>query len=146
LVHCQERRNKHIHLSGRFSNRSPFVPSSSFIASGWELLNRFDEFRAYIRLEMRTGKFWHVMFWFIVESALVNAWILYKVTRELAFLEVEYTHFEFRVAIALALAQEWEDMGCVFIPQQGPAVSSPNTLLKGSRSQSSSIFCFTKAK
>ena len=51
-----------------------------------------------------------------LESALVNAWILYKISRELAFLEVEYTHLQFRVAVSLALAQEWEDMGCVFNP------------------------------
>ena len=65
-----------------------------------------------------------------LESALVNACILYKIIRELAFLEVEYTHLQFRVAIAMALAQEWEDMGCVFNPNTQPAAGSPGTLLK----------------
>jgi hypothetical protein len=53
------------------------------------------------------------MMWFIFESALVNAWVLYKCTREKANLPPQYTHLEFRVSIALTLAAEWEDMGCV---------------------------------
>jgi hypothetical protein len=66
-----------------------------------------------------------VTFWFIVESTLVNSWIL---SRELANLELEYTHFDFRVAIARALAREWEDRGCVF--QRGNVVSSLESMLK----------------
>lgn len=95
-------------------------------------VDRFDQFRSYIRLEMRTAKFWHVMFWFIIESALVNAYILYKVTRELALLPVEYSHLEFRIAIVLALVAEWESMGCVYDPKLDPAVvtASPNAKLK----------------
>ena len=54
------------------------------------------------------------MFWFILESALVNACVLYKLTRKLACLELEYTHFQFRIAVALALAKECEDMVCAF--------------------------------
>jgi hypothetical protein len=77
---------------------------------------------------MRTGKFWHVMLWFIIESALVNAYILYKITREYAMLEVEFTHLEFRVAIVLALVAEWESMGCASSP--AAAVSSPSSQLK----------------
>lgn len=53
------------------------------------------------------------MMWFIFESALVNSWVLYKSTRDTAKLPLEYTYFEFRVSIALALASEWEAMGCV---------------------------------
>jgi hypothetical protein len=91
-------------------------------------VDRFDQFRAYIKLEMKTSKFWHVMLWFILESALVNAYVLYKLTRQLANLEIQYSHFQFRVAVARALAQEWEGMGCVFQPTKG--VISPRTLLK----------------
>jgi len=36
-------------------------------------VDRFDQFRAYIKLEQKSGKFWHPMMWFIFESALVNA-------------------------------------------------------------------------
>jgi hypothetical protein len=68
------------------------------------------------------------MLWFIVESALVNSYILYKVTRELSFLELEYTHLEFRIAVVLALASEWESMGCAFNPDG--SVTSPSTQLK----------------
>ena len=91
-------------------------------------VDRLDQFRAYIKLEMKTGKFWHVMLWFILESALVNAYVLYKVIRQLANLEVKYSNFQLRVVVAQALAQEWKGMGYVFETQQG--VGSPRTLLK----------------
>jgi hypothetical protein len=91
-------------------------------------VDRFDQFRAYIKLEMRTGKFWFPMMWFIMESALVNAWIIYKATRELAGLPLQFTNFEFRVSIARSLAAEWEMMGCVYNP--GAMPSSPNSILK----------------
>jgi hypothetical protein len=76
-------------------------------------VDTFDQFRSYINLELKSGKFWHPMMWFIFESALVNAWVLYKSTKTAAGLPVEYTHLEFRIAIALALAAEWEAQGCV---------------------------------
>ena len=33
----------------------------------------FDQFRQYIKLELRSRKFWHPLFWFIIESVLVNS-------------------------------------------------------------------------
>ena len=51
--------------------------------------------------------------WFVFESARVNSWVLYKCTREKADLPLQDTHLEFRISIALALAAEWEDMGCI---------------------------------
>jgi hypothetical protein len=81
-----------------------------------------------MKLEMRSGKFWHPMMYFIVESSLANAWILYKATRELAGLPLQYDHFQFRVSIALSLAAEWEGMGCVFNPVG--QVNSPTKLLQ----------------
>ena len=85
----------------------------------------FDQFRSYIKLELRSGKFWHPMMWFIFESALVNSWVLYKSTRERAGLPFQFTHLEFRISIALALAAEWEDMGC--IPRTGNNTYSPHS-------------------
>jgi hypothetical protein len=32
--------------------------------------------------------FWHPLFWFIIEAALVSVWLLYKATCELAMLPV----------------------------------------------------------
>jgi hypothetical protein len=90
----------------------------------------FDQFRAYIRLEMRTDKFWHVMLWFLVESALVNAFILYKLTRDFSNLSVEYSHLQFRIAVVLALAAEWESMGCVYTSTVGQVLASPNSKMK----------------
>ena len=75
-------------------------------------VDTFDQYRSYISLEMRSGKFWHPMMWFIIESALVNAWVLYSTTREKAQLPFNFTHLEFRRAIVLAVASEWESMGC----------------------------------
>ena len=46
------------------------------------------------------------MMWFILESALVNAWVLYKATREAAGLAPKFTHMEFCNSIALALAAD----------------------------------------
>jgi hypothetical protein len=86
-------------------------------------VDRFDQFRANLKFEMRSGKFWHPMMWFIIESAMVNAFILYKVTREIAGLPVLYTHFQFRLSVCLALVAEWEDMGCVYCPANMKALS-----------------------
>lgn len=90
-------------------------------------VDRFDQLRAYIKLEMRTGKFWFPMMWFILESALVNSWILYKTTREKSGLQLEYDNFAFRASIARSLAAEWENMGCVF---KVSSTESPSKLLK----------------
>ena len=90
----------------------------------------FDQLRAYVALELRSNKFWHPMFWFILEAALVNSWILYKVTRQEAGLELEYTHLQFRKSIALALAAEWEAMGC---KKKSPTPVSPTSMYKNTK-------------
>ena len=58
------------------------------------------------------------------ESALVNSCVLYKATREAAPLPLEYSHQNFCISIALALASEWESMGCV---NQEGVLNSPTT-------------------
>ena len=75
-------------------------------------VNTFDQYRSYIKLDMKSNKFWHPMMWFLFESALVNSWVLYKETMPKAGKELSYSLYEFRKAIALALAAEWESMGC----------------------------------
>lgn len=87
----------------------PFIVKEYNLYMG--AVDRFDQFRSYVGLDMRSTKFWHPMMWFIIESSLVNAWVLYRATREKAGLPLQYDHFSFRRAIALALAAEWEDMG-----------------------------------
>jgi hypothetical protein len=72
----------------------------------------FDQYRSYVQVELRSRKFWHPLFWFVIEAALINSWLLYKTTREKALLPLEYSLFTFRKSIALALAAEWESMGC----------------------------------
>jgi Transposase IS4 len=76
-------------------------------------VDMFDQYRSYVQVEMRSRKFWHPLFWFVIESALINSWLLYKTSRQLGHLPVEYTlFFTFRKSVALALAAEWENMGC----------------------------------
>jgi hypothetical protein len=41
----------------------------------------YDQYRSYVQLDLRSFKFWHPLFWLVVESALVNSWLLYKATR-----------------------------------------------------------------
>jgi hypothetical protein len=72
----------------------------------------YDQYRSYVKLDLRSRKYWHPLFWLIIESALVNAWLLYKTSREAAKLQLEYTLFTFRKSIALALVSEWEASGC----------------------------------
>ena len=69
----------------------------------------FDQYQAYYKLQHRSFKYWHAMFFFILEAALVNAWVLYKGSRERANLVVEFTHFQFRAEVAKSLARDWEN-------------------------------------
>jgi hypothetical protein len=78
-------------------------------------------------MDIHTRKFRHVLFWLVIESALINSWLLYKATRENANLAVEYSFFTFRKSIALALVAEWENMVCRPIT---PALQSPHKILQ----------------
>jgi hypothetical protein len=75
-------------------------------------VDMFDQYRSYVKLDFRSRKYWHPLFWFIIESALINAWILYKTTVQKAGLPLLYNFFTFRKSIALALAAPWEKKGC----------------------------------
>jgi hypothetical protein len=82
----------------------PAVKSYRAFMGGVDL---FDQYRAYYKLQLRSFKYWHVMFFFILEAALVNAWVLYSQNMKRAGLPPEFNHFEFRAAIAMKLAEEW---------------------------------------
>ena len=71
-------------------------------------------------------------FWFIVEASLINAWLLYKSSREAAMLPIEYTMFTFRKSIALALVAEWETMGC----KNHTSTLSPTKSMQNPKTQS----------
>jgi hypothetical protein len=74
-------------------------------------VDTFDQYRSYIKLDLKANKFWHPMMFFIIEAALANSWILYKATMEEAGQQLKYTHFEFRKSIAYGLAAEWDKIG-----------------------------------
>ena len=108
-------------------NRPPAVKFYNMYMGAVDL---FDQLRSYIKLDLPCNKFWHPMFWFVVESALVNSWVLYKATRESASLPLEYTHLQFRKSIAMALAAQWEAMGC---RRQVATAQSPTSMYKKTR-------------
>jgi hypothetical protein len=85
----------------------------------------FDQYRSYLRFDLTCRKFWHPIFWFVMESALINSWILYKVTRIKANLPVVLDHVGFRISVILALANEWEKRGCTSFD----IAESPTTML-----------------
>jgi hypothetical protein len=89
----------------------------------------YDQYRSYIQMDLRSTKFWHPLFWLIIESALLNSWLLYKVTMEAANLPLTYTFFTFRKSVALALVSEWESKGCrnVAPGTNSPSKTVPNT-------------------
>jgi hypothetical protein len=99
-------------VNGKLRKSVPIPPVVKNYRHNMGGVDTFDQLRAYVLLEMRSMKFWHPMMYFIIESALVNSWILYKQNRELAGLPLKFTNVEFRESIALALAAEWEDSGC----------------------------------
>jgi Transposase IS4 len=90
-------------------------------------VDMFDQYRSYVQIELRSRKFWHPLFWFIIESALINSWLLYKASRKLALLPVEYTLFSFRKSIVLAMVSEWEAMGCRHKTQSPPKKMQTST-------------------
>jgi hypothetical protein len=106
-------------------------------------VDTFDQLRSYVNLEMRSLKYWHPMMYFIFEAALVNSWVLYKSNREKAGLEVEYSHVDFRKAICIGLASEWEASGCSY---RAPCISptkdvTENKQHKSRRSIAMSMDC-----
>jgi hypothetical protein len=99
-------------VNGKIKRAVPIPPAIHFYNKNMGAVDTFDQYRSYIKLELKSNKFWHPMMWFVFESALVNSWVLYKSTMEQAGLSCEYNHFTFQKAVALALACEWESMGC----------------------------------
>jgi len=95
-------------VRGKVKKTISIPPAIKFYRTYMGGVDLFDQYRASYKLQLRSFKYWHAMFYFILESALVNAWALYCQNRKLANLPLEFTHFEFRAAIAKSLAEEWE--------------------------------------
>jgi hypothetical protein len=87
----------------------PIIKKYSKDTGGVDL---FDQCRSYFKLELRSLKYWHPMFWFNLESAMVNAWVLSCQTMEAHKLKVGMDQRHFGLQIALGLAAEWEAQGC----------------------------------
>jgi hypothetical protein len=87
----------------------PIIVNYRRYLGGVDLL---DQYRSYYKLELRSLKYWHPMFFFILETAIINAWVLYRETMSKRKLPLQFTLREFRMQLALGLAKEWEEMGC----------------------------------
>lgn len=105
-------------------------PARKYYNLNMGAVDLFDQLRSYVALDLQSRKYWHPMFWFVMESALINSWVLYKATRETAGLPLEYTSWTFRKSVDLALALEWEGLGCM---KQDPALSTPTKLYKSTK-------------
>jgi hypothetical protein len=71
-----------------------------------------DQYRSYYKLELRSLKYWQPIFFLILETAIINAWVIYKHTMTKRKLLLNFTPREFHMQIALELAKDWEAMGC----------------------------------
>jgi hypothetical protein len=97
--------------NGKVLKKVPIPPVVYNYRQQMGAVDTFDQYRSYVSLDMRTRKFWHPMMWFVFESAVVNAWVLYKASMKEAGKKLEYSHFSFRKSIALGLAAEWINQG-----------------------------------
>lgn len=52
--------------SGKILKEISICPIVRWYRKWMGAVDRFNQFRAYIRLEMRTSKLWHVMMWFVI--------------------------------------------------------------------------------
>jgi hypothetical protein len=82
-------------LNGKVQKEVSISPAVYYYNQYMGGVDTFDQYRSYIKLELKSYKYWHPMMWFILESALVNAWVLYIKTIKKAQLEQRYSHFEF---------------------------------------------------
>jgi hypothetical protein len=113
--------------SGKIQRTISIPPMVAMYRKHMGGVDLLDQFRAYYKLELKSFKFWHPMFWFVVECALVNAWVLYCETMKTRNISLEYEQRTFRLTVAKQLAKEWEDMGCMVA---GDTNQSPSKKLK----------------
>ena len=71
-------------VSGKIKRRVTIPPIIVQYRKNMGGVDTFDQLRSYVKIEMRSLKFWHPMMYFIIESTMVNSWVLYKRNRELA--------------------------------------------------------------
>jgi hypothetical protein len=126
-------------VNGKIQREVPIPDVLTGYRANMGAVDTFDQYRSYIRLEMRSSKYWHPMWWFILESALVNSWVLYKETRTAAGLPLTFDHFQFRKSIALALAAQWESMGCASREALSPGNSFKSVHFRTAKNKHRSI-------
>jgi hypothetical protein len=73
------------------------------------------------------------MFWFVIESAVVNAWVLYTKTMKAQQKPASMSQRLFQVAIANGLAKEWEDKGCTLFAHADKNISPTKKFSLGKR-------------
>lgn len=105
----------------------------------------FDQFRSYYKLELRSVKYWHPMFWSLKESTLVNAWVVYCDKMKARGLETAYTPRKFRLVIAKLLAGEWWAMHGLYIHGRFQCWGIANQSLQIPQTDGSGLICASKA-
>ena len=60
-------------VRGKVKKSISIPPAVKFYRAFMGGVDLFDQYRAYYKLQLRSFKYWHVMFFFILEAALVNA-------------------------------------------------------------------------
>ena len=120
-------------VRGKVKKSISIPPAVKFYRAFMGGVDLFDQYRAYYKLQLRSFKYWHVMFFCILEAALVNAWVVYSQTRKMAQLPLEYNHFEFRASIAKKFAEQWLNNGISSTPLKKSPLKHFKVALKASQ-------------
>lgn len=92
-------------------------------------VDHFDHFRASYPLGRKSRKNWHRLFWFLLEAAVINAYIVYMTTHS----ERRNTHKEFRLRLGRGLINNFtsrKKIAPVFKTKKGGATAVPEELRK----------------
>lgn len=92
-------------------------------------VDHFDHFRASYPLGRKSRKNWHRLFWFLLEAAVINAYIVYMTTHS----ERRNTHKEFRLRLGRGLIDNFtsrKKIAPVFKTKKGGATAVPEELRK----------------
>lgn len=92
-------------------------------------VDHFDHFRASYPIGRKSRKNWHRIFWFLLEAATINAYIVYMASHSAR----RNTHKEFRLRLGRALINNFSSRKCVapvFKTKKGGANAVPDEVRK----------------
>ncbi|CAG4957188.1 unnamed protein product [Parnassius apollo] len=92
-------------------------------------VDHFDHFRASYPLGRKSRKNWHRLFWFLLEAAVINSYIVYMTSHS----ERRNTHKEFRLRLGRGLINNFSSrkiLAPVFKNKKGGTISVPEEIRK----------------